>query len=55
MLGIEQSSMVANGRSKTENGFGSYARPTAMCAVSKNAEFDEEAERVTEDRRLSPA
>jgi hypothetical protein len=47
--------MVANGRSKTENGFGTDARPAAMRAVSKNAEFGEEAERVTEGRRLCPA
>ncbi|WP_276973723.1 RNA-guided endonuclease InsQ/TnpB family protein [Ferrimicrobium acidiphilum] len=55
LLEVEQSAMVADGRSETENACGADVRPAAMLAVGEDADTGKEAGRASEDRRLCPA
>lgn len=54
LLAIEQPSMVADGRSETENACGANVRPAAMLAVGEDADIGTEAGRASGDRRLCP-
>ncbi len=55
LLEVEQSRMVADGRSETENACGSDARPAAMLAVGEDAEIGKETGRASGYRQLCPA
>lgn len=55
LLAFEQSSMVADGRSETENACGADVRPVAILAVDEEADIDKEAGRECENQQLCPA
>ncbi len=54
LLEVEKPTMVADGRSETENACGADVRPVVILAVGEDADIGTEAGRASEDRRLCP-